>query len=223
MKPCTNCGILQCPNPCDKQASPCGNPCGNTCARPKPVIAVDNIPDDILTLSFNFDGVGTTYDYTEMIRQGQTDTSVSLDVIGRVFKYMAERHTDTITAKELGSILHLSDIGDVDTNSITDKSIMVFNKETECTTSCDGTTNSWVGWNALDGQDTALSMVMGFSNDGSPASLSSPSQPNSHYLLSWAAGQKAKWVTPKVVSDDTNLAPLYIDKTTGEIVQLRSN
>lgn len=217
---CTNCGLIQCPNPCDKGCDPCKRKC---CEKPKPVISVDNIPDDILTLSFNFNGVATTYDYTEMIRQGQTDTSVSLDVINRVFKYMAERHTDTITAKELGSILHLSDIGDIDAESVTDKSLLFYSRETECTTSCDGTINSWTPWNALDGQDEAISMLMGFTNDGSPVSLSSPSQPNSHYILSWAAGQKAKWVQPKIVTDSTNLAPLYIDKTTNEIVQLRSS
>lgn len=213
---CESCGILQAPNPCDRG---CQKQC---CERPKPVFSVDNIPDDILTLSFNFNGVATTYDYAEMLRQGQTDTSVSLDVIKRVFKYMAERHTDTITAQELGSILHLSDIGDVDLNSINDKSMLFFNKETDCTTSCDGTTNSWTGWNALDNQSQSISMLMGFSNEGDPISLSSPSQPNGHYIFSWAAGEKAKWTQPKIVSDTTNLAPLYIDKTTGEIVQLRS-
>lgn len=177
------------------------------------------MPDDILTLSFNYDGVATEYDYREMIRQGQTDTSISLDAIKRLLTFMAERHTDTITAQELGSILHLSDIGDVKANTIDDKSMLFFSKETECTQACDDAVNEWVGWNAIDGQSDNLSMIMGFDNDGSPLSLSSPSQPNAHYMLSWAAGNKAKWVQPKIVTDDTNLAPLYIDKSTGEIVQ----
>lgn len=214
---CKSCGLIQQPNPCDHGCNKrCQNDC---CGRPMPVFAVDNVPDDILTLSFNFDGVGSTYDYTEMIRQGQTDTSISLNVIKRILTYMAERHTDTITAQELGSILHLGDIGDVNLSSVNDKAMLFFNKETECTQACDGTTNSWTGWTALDNQSDSLSMIMGFSNDGSPLSLSSPSQPNSHYILSWSAGEKAKWVKPKVVTDKTNLLPLYIDKTTGEIVQ----
>lgn len=211
-KICGSCGISQCPNPCE-----------NPCEKPMPIFWVDNVPDDIMTLSFNFNGVGAEYNYTEMVKQGQTDTSVSIDVLNRLLKYMAERHTDTITAKELGAILHLADIGDVDGTDVEDKSLLFYNRETDCAQSCDTKRNTWKGWNALDGQGDALSMIMGFSNDGSPVSLSSPSQPNAHYLLSWAAGEKAKWTKPKTVTDATNLAPLYVDKTTGEIVMLEGS
>ena len=103
-KCCESCGIKQCPNPCDRGCDSC-DPCKKKCCGDaKPVIDVQAIPDDILTLSFNFNGVGTTYDFREMIKAGQTDTTLTADALKRVLVYMAERHTDTISARELGAI-----------------------------------------------------------------------------------------------------------------------
>lgn len=210
---CQTCGIKQCPNPCDRGCDPCKKTC---CEGPKPVIDVQALPDDVLTLSFNFKGVGTTYDFRELVKAGQTDTSLTADALKRVLKYMAERHTDTISAKELGAILHLSDLGDVEVDNINAYSMLFYKKD--ATDACDTTANRWVGWNALDDKGDNLTYMLGFLADGSPKSLSSPSSPSQHYQLSWAAGSKATWKQPKVVSSKTNLLPLYMDKTTKEIV-----
>ena len=184
----------------------------------KPVIDVQAVPDDILTLSFNFNGVGTTYDYRSMIKAGETDTTLSADAIERVLKYMAERHTDTISAKELGSILHIADIGDVEVDGIDDHALLVYNKESDCSRGCDGVTNSWVGWTALDHTASSMAMVMGYDAEGAPKSLSSPSNSNQYYQLGWNAGSKVGWKQPRKVTSTTGLAQVYIDKTTKELV-----
>ena len=212
---CEKCGLKQCPNPCDRG---CGKK--SCCGDAKPVIDVQALPDDILTLSFNFNGVGTTYDYSSMIKAGETDTSVSVSSIARVLKYMAERHTDTISAKELGSILHLSDLGDVDEKDINAYSMLFYKKD--AVDECDTTSNRWIGWNALDGQAGAFTYVMGYSADGAPISLSSPSSPAQYYQLGWNAAGKVGWKQPRKVTTTTNTVPIRMDKTTHELVWVES-
>lgn len=213
---CNNCGIKQCPNPCDKGCGSC-NPCKNKCCGDaKPVIDVQSLPDDILTLSFNFNGVGTTYDYSSMIKAGETDTSLSVNAIARVLQYMAERHVDSISAKELGNILHLADLGDVDGKDIDAYSMLFYKKD--AVDECDTTSNRWIGWNALDGQAGSFSYVMGYSADGAPISLSSPSSPSQYYQLSWNASGKVGWKQPRKVTSTTNTVPVRMDKTTHELV-----
>lgn len=192
------------------------------CGDGKPVIDVQSIPDDILTLSFNFNGVGTTYDYRSMIKAGETDTALSADAINRVLKYMAERHTDTISAKELGAILHLADLGDVDGEGVDDNALLVYKKNSDCSRGCDGVTNSWAAWTALDNQDTSLSLVMGYDANGAPKSLSSPANTNQYYQLGWNAAGKAGWKQPRQVTSTNNLVPVYMDKTTKELVFVES-
>lgn len=207
-------------NECCKK---CGDPCGSECCGTgKPVIDVQSIPDDILTLSFNFNGVGTTYDYRSMVKAGETDTTLSADAIARVLKYMAEKHTDTISAKELGAILHLVDLGDVDGDAVEDNSLLVYKKNSDCSRGCDGVTNSWAGWTALDNQDTSLALVMGYNSDGAPKSLSSPANTNQYYQLGWNAAGKAGWKQPRQVTSTNNLVPVYMDKTTKELVFVES-
>lgn len=187
------------------------------CGIAKPVIDVQAIVDDPLTLSFNFNGVGTTYDYSEMIKIGQTDTSLSADALARVLKYMAERHTDTISARELGAILHLADIGDVEADSINAYSMLFYKKD--ATDACDTTANRWIGWTALDEPSESLSYIMGFLSDGAPKSLSAPSSPSQYYQLGWNAGGKIGWKQPQRITNVTsNYKPVYIDKSTKELV-----
>lgn len=221
MNRCSNCcGIKQCENPCDRGCDSC-DPCKKKCCGDaKPVIDVQAIPDDILTLSFNFNGVGTTYDYREMIKTGQTDTALTADALKRVLVYMAERHTDTISAKELGAILHLSDLGDVEVDSIDAYSMLFYKKD--ATDACDTTANRWVGWNALDEQGSSLSYLMGYLADGAPKALSSPSSPSQYFQLGWNANGKIDWKQPRKVTSTANTVPIRMDKTTHELVWVES-
>ena len=206
-------------NCCNKCSSPCEQEC---CGIGKTVIDVQSLPDDILTLSFNLNGVGVTYDYSSMIKAGETDTALSADAINRVLKYMAEKHIDTISAKELGSILHIADLGDVELDSIEDNAMLFYKKNSDCAQGCDGAINSWKGWTALDNQDTSLALIMGYDIDGAPKSLSSPANSNQYYQLGWNASGRVGWKQPRKVTSTTNLVPVYMDKTTHELVYLEN-
>lgn len=216
---CESCGIKQCPNPCDKG---CGcDPCKKTCCGDaKPVIDVQALPDDILTLSFNFNGVGTTYDYSTMIKAGETDTSLSVNTIARVLKYMAERHIDTISAKELGAILHLSDLGDVDDKDIDAYSMLFYKKD--ATDECDTTSNRWIGWTALDNQANSMELIMGYTATGAPISLASPSSPSQQHLLGWNGNGKVGWTQIKTAAAvPTNAYQVYWDDDAKEFVKVK--
>lgn len=216
---CESCGIKQCKEPCGCKNSGCD--CHKTCCGDaKPVIDVQALPDDPLTLSFNFNGVGTTYDYRSMIKAGETDTALSANAIKRVLRYMAERHTDTISAKELGSILHLADIGDVDGDTIDNYSMLFYKKE--ATDECDKTANRWSGWNALDNQAASMDMIMGFTSEGAPISLSSPSSPSQQYLLGWNGSGKTAWTQLKTASAvPANAYQVYWDADAHEFVKVK--
>lgn len=202
-------------------AKRCGEPC---CGIPKPVFEVQSLVDDPLTLSFNFDGLGTTYDYRTLVKTGETDTTLSANPIARVLEYMAEKHTDTISAKELGAILHLTDIGDIDVSGVEDHSMLVYKKDSDCAHGCDDTMNTWVAWNALDHIVDSLQYIMGFDANGAQKSLSSPSSPSQQYLLGWNGDGKVGWTQIKTAAAvPTNAYQVYWDDTAKEFVKVKVN
>ena len=199
---------------CEKPKCGCEEPkCG--CA--KPVIGVEEMPESVATLRFNFNGVSTWYDYSNMIYQTQTDTVLSADAIKRVLNYMAERHVDTISAKELGAILHVADLGDVDITGALDNALFVYQKDSDCGEGCEGINNAWKAWNSTEHQATSLDTVMGFDENGKPYSLQRPVATDEYYLLGWEAGNKLKYIKPVAFGSLTGKKPLYVDPDTGQI------
>lgn len=198
------------------------------CGCGKPILDINEMPDDIATLRFNVNGVSALYDYGNMIRQTQTDTNISADSIKRVLKYMAERHTDTISAKELGSILHLADIADVDITDVQDNSILVYKKNSDCAQGCIGLNNAWQGWNSEEHLDDTVRTIMGFTDDNAPVALQAPANTNQHYILGWNAENKVSFTQPDVVTTAPTDAggkkwALYLDPITKEIVVVKEN
>ena len=154
------------------------------------------MPDSVSILRYNICGLSKWYDYGNMIYRTQTDTSVSVDAINRVLKHMAERHIDTISAKELGSILHIADIGDVDITGITDNALFVYKKENNCASGCEGINNRWIAWNNADNMTDSMHSVMGFDANGAPISLLPPANANRYYMLGWDPDNKVSYTQP---------------------------
>ena len=174
---------------CNQPATPC-DPCSRRpeCGCPKPILEIEDVPESVAVLRYNFQGFTTYYDYGNMIEQTQTDTFIKADAINRVLTYMAERHTDTISAKELGALLHISDLGDVDITGVTDNSLFVYKKDNDCAHGCIGIANSWIAWNASDNMASSLATIMGFDSNGTPQALLPPANTNQFYTLGWNAG-----------------------------------
>ena len=152
-----------------------------------------------------------------MINQTQTDTILSVDALKRILNYMAERHVDQISAQELGSILHVADLGDVKIKEISDNALFVFQKNSDCGEGCEGINNSWTAWDSLSHQATSLDSIMGFDADGKQFSLQKPLDTAKHYLIGWDAQNKIRYITPTAFGTLEGKKPLYIDPATGEI------
>lgn len=197
------------------------------CRCTQPVIDVESIPNDIATLKFNFDGVSTYYDYTGMIKETETDTSVAVNTVARNFVYNAERHTDTITAQEFGSMLHLADIGDIDADSIDDNSILMYRKDSDCSQGCEGINNAYHGWNATKNQATSVQTLMGFDQDGKAYALQAPANTNQYYQLGWNGANKVSYSQPQtttvaaVTDSDNKVSILALDPNTNQVVSIK--
>ena len=194
-----------------------------------PFLGIEQLPNNLSVLRFNLDGKRTDYDFSNLIYQTQTDTTLSADTINRVLNYMAERHMDSISANELGSILHLADIGDVTTVGAEDGSMLVYQKSNNCAEGCTGLTDTWKIWNALD-SDTLVSSAtypMAFNADGKPRTIQKPANPSQYYQLGWNAGNQLSYSQVPIVSTppvgvDGKSIQVYVDPNTNQLVGVKS-
>lgn len=203
---------------CECKRSPkCKEPKCSPCSCKKPVLEIEPVPGSTSALKFNVNGVSAWYDFDNLVYQTQTDTVLSADSVNRVLKYMAERHIDTISAKELGAVLHMSDIGDVNITGIQDNALFVYQKDSSCGEGCEGINNSWIAWNSQEHGADSVQTLMGFDANGVPQALNTPANANQYYMLGWNGSNKLKYSKPVQFNALTNKAPLYVDKTTGQI------
>lgn len=189
----------------------------NHCGCGRPILDIEEMPDSVAMLKFNVNGVSSWYDYTNMIEQTQSDTILIADAIERILQYQAERHTDSITAAELGAILHIADLGDVDITNVEDNSLFVYQKNSNCGSGCIGINNKWVGWNALTNQTTSAQMAMTFDAAGKPHALSAPANADQFYQLGWNADKQLSYTQPVQFASADGKKQLYIDPNTKQI------
>lgn len=204
---------------CNKPCKTCGDPCG--CA--EPVLSIEAMADDPATLRFNVNGKSVWYDFEPVVKAAETCTSFNIDAVNRTLNYHGECADQSISAKDLGSILHLGDLGDVDETTIGDNGILNYRKDPDCPEGCEGTGDGWVSSNPIEVSGTSLDYILGSDADGKMKSLMPPTDTTTFSYLAWAAQNKAKWVKPTIVS----VAPtdgngkkwrLYVDPNTYEIV-----
>lgn len=204
-------------NSCSKKK--CSNPCG--CK--EPVFSIDAKADDLTQLRFNVNGKSIWYDFEPTIKAGETCTTLSVDAIARTLNYIGECGDNTISAKELGSILHLADIGDVNADSITDNGILNYRKDSNCGENCDSIGSGWQSTNAIEVGTTSMRYVLGTDKDGKMVSLMPPINTNQQYLVGWDTINDFAYFQPKEVSSppvdsDGYAYQLWIDPQTKEIV-----
>lgn len=225
MKPFYEAGTF-CTGPACEVCHKCGqNPCSckkchkEGCAYPEPFLDIDKVPNTEAVYRINDNGKTAKWDMGPGVKAAQTDTSLVADIINRLLKFSAERHTDTITAQELGEILHLTDLGDVSTKGAENGAMMVYKKNDTCPTGCYGTSNVWQAWNALAEQAESVSYGYGFNANGEPASLQQPSNPDQYYNLGWNGNRQLSYAQPAfetaVVTDTEGFAwQMYIHPRT---------
>lgn len=207
------------PKPCDIcHKERCGA-CDQPCKCPAPFLGIEQVPNNVSVLRYNIAGKRADYDYSNLIYQVQSDTTLIADAINRLLAYQAERHTDTITAQELGSVLHLADIGDVDTKGAETGSLLTYQKNSTCGEGCIGLRDSWKIWTALDEQKSSASYPMAYGPDGSPVTISRPQSPSKQYLLGWNGANQLSYFSPtKATAKPAQGGPVYYDEASGQLV-----
>ena len=192
------CEYKTCSDPCEKQ---CG--CKDPCGCPLRVLGIEAITDKPGLVKFNLDGGTVFFDFGDIVKETETDTFLRVDSTARLLKYLAEGHTNNITAKQLGSILHLADIGDINVDEVTQNSLLAYQKNSDCGQSCGSNKNTWVAWNADEHLANASKSVMVFDDDGAPKALDTPVHTDQYYLAGWRAGGKFGYTQPVEVSVPT--------------------
>ncbi len=221
---------MTCNNLCNQCCDPCADPCKKKCGCYEPILDIDEMPDSVSILRYNINGLSTWYDYGNMIYQTQTDTRITADSVKRVLRYMAERHTDSISARELGSILHVADLGDVDISGVQNNSLFVYRKDNNCAQGCEGISNAWTAWNNTDNTADSLRTIMGFDKDGVPYSLLPPANSDQHYLLEWRGDNEVGYRQVEEVSKESitvteggrnYIYKVCVDPNTNELVYIK--
>lgn len=149
---------------------------------------------------FNLDGHSQLFDFSEIVAATETDTFLRIDQTARLLKYIAEGHTNNISARDLGSILHLGDLGDVNMGDVEQNSLLYFQKTSDCGQGCDEVTQQWRAFSALDFLADEAHTIMGFDADGKPLALQPPVHTDQYYLAGWRAGDKFGYTQPAEVS-----------------------
>lgn len=179
------------------------------------VLSIETLTDRPGYVKFNLDGGTVLYDFSDIVAETETDTFLRVDQTARALKYLAEGHTNTIPARQLGSILHIADIGDVNTGAVADNSLFVYQKNSECGVGCDGIQNQWIAWNSNDHPADEVQTIMGFDEDGVPKAIDTPPHADQYYSLMWRGGDKAGYAQPtqvSVPSTDGTYAHLVFEK-----------
>lgn len=220
---CQTCGGCDHCHSCGCKKDCCEKPCG--C--PESILSIEADSTNPTNLRFNLGGRSVWHDFYSVVKAGETDTSLSVDLTARNLVYNAERHTNTISATTLGGMLHLADIGDVDATTIKDNAILVYRKDADCSENCDGK-NGWVGLDPSEEGDSSLDYVMGSDADGKVKSLMPPANSSQFYYMTWAGQDKASWKQPTVAASaptdsDGKVWRLYVDPTTHELIVVKED
>lgn len=197
----------------------CPTPCG--CA--EPVFSIEAMSDNPSLLKFNVNGKSVWYDFDSVVKSAETCTTLSINGADRTLEYNGECGKNTIHASQLGSILHLADIGDVDAESIGDNGILNYRKDTNCGEGCDGIGDGWVSTNPIDVGTTSLEYILGSDKDGKMQSLMPPTDTTTFSYLAWAGANKVMWKKPTVASTapvdgDGKKWQVFVDPNTYELI-----
>ena len=213
---CGHCGACQ-------PKCGCESKCPKRCGCPESILSIEADSADPAYLRFNLGGRSVWYDFTSVVKAAETCTHLSTSLNPRALVYDSECGRQEITAKELGRILHLGDLGDVDETSVKDNAVLVYRKESDCGENCDGK-SGWIGVDLTEEGDTQIDYIMGSDDEGKVKSLMPPTDTGVYNYMTWKKNGKAQWLPIKIVQnapvDPTTNSKLrvYLDPNSYELV-----
>lgn len=141
-------------NACNK----CGNdPCGCSCRPAKYGCDFDIQANPFDGSIWNVTINGATKK-VKIPKINETDTKLSTNYTSSSLIYNAEKHTDIITGSQLGSLIKMEDLRDVEAASADSCDLMVFNPYcSECGDGCAPKNPRWTSYHIPDADDCEMS------------------------------------------------------------------
>lgn len=162
----------------------------------------------------------------------ETDTKLSINYSNETLIYNAERHTDILTGEQLGGIINLDYLRNVDIDHSLDGHCyeFIYRKWAECGDGCRSAADKWVNFNinSEGALKCGIRYVRGANQYGCPVYLDVPTDVNKYWWGMWrpsSAGDcwEFGYVTPErvaelpkddqgrtlVLSQDANGKPIY--------------
>lgn len=119
----------------------------------------------------------------------ETDTTLSTDYSNSTLNYKAEKHTDTITGGQLGDIINLSDLRDVNFDLGLEGNCyeLIYTKKASCGAGCVSAEDAWKTFNinSSDAKKDHIRYVRGANAYGCPVYLDVPSDINQYWFAGW--------------------------------------
>ena len=129
----------------------------------------------------------------------ETDTKLSTNYSNPSLNYAAERHTDIITGQQLGDIIELGDLRDVnfDPDFTGICSELVYKKYQDCGEGCTSPADQWTGFNInSDGaKQNGIRYVRGANVYGCPSYLDVPPTENEYWFGMWRPSDAGQGIT----------------------------
>ena len=95
----------------------------------------------------------------KMPKISETDTKLSTNFTNASLIYNAEKHTDTITGSQIGSLINLEDLRDTDVANSDSCDLLVYNPHcTECGDGCSPKNPRWTGYHIPDAGDCEIEL-----------------------------------------------------------------
>lgn len=155
----------------------------------------------------------------------ETDTTLSTDYSGATLNYKAEKHTDIITGKELGSLINVEDLRntnipnyDFDANCAE----FIYHKYGECGKGCKSLEDAWSTFSISDdgAKQPSIRYVRGANVYGCPEYLDVPSNLGQYWFAGWRTDinqfgyYQAQQVNQLPKDNNGNYIVMSVDPTT---------
>lgn len=152
----------------------------------------------------------------------ETDTFLSTDYTNATLNYKAEYHTDKVTGTQLGALINVDDLRDVDIDDGLDGHCyeLLFRKWADCGDGCKSLADKWANFNInSDGaKQEAIRYVRGANVYGCPIYLEVPTREGEFWYGMWVPGKGFTYFQPEWVDElpkiDGKTVVMSLDPTT---------
>lgn len=193
-------------NPFALDCNSCQNDCGNPCNGCGPAhydhsFSITASPFDPTTWNVHYCGKMFPVKIPQI---AETDTTLSTNYSNATLNYNSERHVDTTTGAQLGALINVGDLRDVEADYDTDAMCyeLVYHKYGECGEGCQSVENRWTTF-SIDSQNALanqLKYVRGANVYGCPQFLDVPSNTSQYWLAGWRGNGQFGYMQPRSVT-----------------------